>query len=122
VPVIHFHGTRDNFVPFEMAMSRVPSFMALKSVAESIRTWVRLNGCEEKPKTDVLSKDGEQTKVTRTTYSGGKDGAEVVLVVIEGGGHTWPGQPPPVGFLGKSAKNISANDLLWEFFQKHPLK
>jgi polyhydroxybutyrate depolymerase len=45
-----------------------------------------------------------------------------VLVVIEEGGHTWPGQEPLVGFIGKSAKNVSANDLIWEFFQKHKLK
>ena len=61
-------------------------------------------------------------KVTRKTYSGGKDGAEVVLIVIEEGGHTWPGQQPPVGFIGKSATNVSANDLMWEFFKKHPMK
>ena len=24
--------------------------------------------------------------------------------------------------LGKSTKDISANDLMWEFFQKHPMK
>lgn len=44
------------------------------------------------------------------------------MVVIEEGGHTWPGQEPPVWFIGKSAKNVSANDLMWEFFQKHKLK
>ena len=27
-----------------------------------------------------------------------------------------------IGFIGKSAKNITANDLLWDFFQKHPMK
>lgn len=59
--------------------------------------------------------------VTRTTY-GGKDGSEVVLVVIEEGGHTWPGRQPPVGFIGKAAKTVSANDLMWDFFQKHKLK
>ena len=96
--------------------------MKLKGVDESIQTWVKLNGCDEKPKTDTLSKDGDEMKVTRKTYGGGKDGAEVVLVVIEEGGHTWPGQQPPVGFIGKSAMNISANDLMWEFFKKHKLK
>jgi hypothetical protein len=55
-----------------------------KSVPESIQTWVKLNGCEGTPRTDALSKDGHEKKVTRTTYSGGKDFAEVVLVVIEG--------------------------------------
>jgi len=122
VPVIHFHGTKDTLVPFERPKGKTPSFMRFKSVEDSIQTWVKLNGCDEKPRTETLSKDGDEMKVTRKTYSGGKDGSEVVLVVIEGGGHTWPGQQPPVGFIGKSAKNISANDLMWEFFQKHKLK
>jgi polyhydroxybutyrate depolymerase len=113
VPVLHFHGTKDTFVPFEGRG---------RSVDDTIQKWVKLNGCDEKPKADVLSKNGEELKVTRKTYGGGKDGAEVVLIVIEDGGHTWPGQKPPVGFMGKSAMNISANDLIWEFFKKHPMK
>jgi polyhydroxybutyrate depolymerase len=122
VPVIHFHGTKDNVVPFQMAKEKALSFMKLKGVEDSIQTWVKLNGCNDKGTVDVLSKGGDELKVTRTTYSGGKDGAEVVSVVIEGGGHTWPGQKPPVGFIGESAMNISANDLIWEFFQKHKLR
>jgi polyhydroxybutyrate depolymerase len=122
VPVIHFHGTKDNIVPFEMAKGKTPAFMKLKGVEESVQTWVKLNGCDERPKTDTISKDGDEMKVTRKTYGGGKGGAEVVLVVIEEGGHTWPGQQPPVGFIGKSATNVSANDLMWEFFRKHKLK
>ena len=113
VPVIHFHGSKDGIVPFEMTKGKAPSFMNLKGVEDSIQTWVKLNGCEEKPKTDTLSKDGDEMKVTRTTYGGGKGGSEVVLVVVEGGGHTWPGREPPVGFIGESAKNVSANDLMW---------
>ena len=121
VPVIHFHGSQDTIVPFEMAKEKT-AFMRLKGVEDSIQTWVQLNGCEATPKVDTLSQDGDEMKVLRKTYGGGKEGAEVVLVVIEEGGHTWPGQQPPVGFIGKSAQNISANDLMWEFFQKHPLK
>ena len=122
VPVIHFHGTKDTFVPFEMAKGKTPAFMKLKGVEDSIQTWVKLNGCEEKPKTETLSKDGDEMKAIRKTYSGGKNGSEVVLVVIEDGGHTWPGMTPPANFMGKSAKNVSANDLMWEFFKKHKLK
>ena len=122
VPVIHFHGSKNNVVPFETAQGKTPSFMRLKGVEDSIQTWVKLNGCEETPKTDTISKDGDEMKVTRKTHGGGKDGSEVVLIVIEDGGHTWPGQQPPVSFIGKSVKNISANDLMWEFFQKHPMK
>lgn len=122
VPVIHFHGTEDSFVPFAAPSGKAPAFMRLKGVEESVQTWVKLNGCAAEPKTDTLSKDGDAMTVNRRTYGGGKDGAEVVLIVIEGGGHTWPGMKPMVGFIGKSATNISANDLMWEFFQRHTLK
>jgi polyhydroxybutyrate depolymerase len=122
VPVIHFHGSKDNIVPFEMKKGKTPSFMKLKAVEDSIQTWVKLNGCDEEPMTEMISKEDDEIEVTRTCYSGGKEDSEVVLVVIKEGGHTWPGQKPPVGFIGKSARNISANDLMWEFFQKHQMK
>jgi polyhydroxybutyrate depolymerase len=122
VPVIHFHGTKDTFVPFEAPKGNASAFMRLKGVEDSIQTWVKLNSCDDKAKADVLSKDGDDMKVTRATYSNGKDGSEVVLITITDGGHTWPGMKPPAGFMGKSALNISANDLMWEFFQKHKLK
>lgn len=122
VSVIHFHGTKDKFVPFEVEKDKALSFTKSIGVEDSIQTWVKLNGCEEEPKTDTLSKDGDGMKVTRKTYGGGKDGSEVILIVIDGGGHTWPGRQSPARILGKSAMNISANDLMWEFFQKHPMK
>jgi polyhydroxybutyrate depolymerase len=122
VPVIHFHGTEDNLVPFESGKRKKSSHAKFEDVEGSIRTWVKLNGCEAEPKTDTLSEDGDETPVTRKIYGGGKDGAEVVLIMIEGGGHTWPGQQPPVSFIGRSAKNISANDLMWKFLQKHPMR
>jgi polyhydroxybutyrate depolymerase len=121
VPVIHFHGTKDGLVPFAAANGNTPAFIKLQGVAESVQTWVKLNGCPPQPKTDQLSKTGDEMRVTRQTYGGGKRGAAVVLITIEGGGHTWPGMAPMVAFLGKSAMNISANDLMWEFFQKHKL-
>ena len=60
--------------------------------------------------------------VTRKIWGGGKDGSEVVLIEITGGGHTWPGREPPLEMLGASTTDISANDLMWEFFQRHARK
>ena len=121
VPVMHFHGTADTLVPFTGSNQRTPRGMKFLSVEETIKTWAKLNGCPDQPKatsTPDAAKDG--TPVTKKVYGSGKDGAEVVLFVIKDGGHTWPGQQPPVGFLGKSTANISANDLIWDFFVKHP--
>ena len=64
---------------------------------------------------------GDALPVTRLRWSGGRDGCEVELVRIEGGGHTWPGQKPPVGFIGRSTESVSANALLWAFFSRHRL-
>ncbi|MBI3863460.1 MAG: dienelactone hydrolase family protein [Planctomycetia bacterium] len=121
VPVIHFHGTNDKMVPFETAEGKFRSSLRGTTVDGSIQTWIRLNACDCDSKAiDVLSKPDDELKVTRTCYGPGKNGAEVVLVVVEGGGHTWPGRKPR--FRGKSALNVSANDLIWQFFEKHPLK
>lgn len=123
VPVVHFHGTDDQFAPFKGGRGLGISGTNFYSVEHSIEAWVKANGCNQEPAIEDLpdkAKDG--TTVTRKTYAGGKDGAEVVLVVIHGGGHTWPGQQPLLGFLGKSTEDISANDLMWDFFQKHPMK
>jgi polyhydroxybutyrate depolymerase len=123
VPVMHFHGTDDQFAPFKGGKgTKSLSSTDFYSVEHSIQAWVKVNGCKEQPTTEQLPgklKDG--TKVTKKTYSGGKNGAEVVLFVVEGGGHTWPGREPLFKYLGKSTQNISANDLMWEFFQMHSL-
>jgi len=60
--------------------------------------------------------------VIRKDYGKGKDDAEVVLYVIENGGHTWPGMTFSLGLLGLSTNNISANEVMWEFFRRHELK
>ena len=122
VSVLHFHGTMDEFIPFlggqgKKSITRTHYWPADRS----IRMWVESNGCDENPKIELLSKTGDDLTVTRKTYAAGKDGTEVVFVVIEGGGHTWPGMRSPSKTLGKSALNISANDLMWEFFAKHPM-
>lgn len=124
VSVLHFHGTGDEFAPFAGGRgSKSLSGTNFYSVEHSIRAWVKADDCPAVPKTDRLpdtAKDG--TRLTRTSYGPGREGAEVVLVTIEGGGHTWPGRQPPLKFLGKATKSVSANELMWEFFEKHPMK
>jgi len=122
VSVIHFHGTDDVFAPFEGGRGRGLSGTSFYSVDHSIAAWVEADGCDPNPVTIRLpdtTDDG--TTVTRTTYGPGKDGAQIVLIAIEGGGHTWPGREPRLASLGKSTRDISANDLMWDFFQRHPL-
>ena len=122
VSVLHFHGTRDEYIPFTGGKGAKSIFGTdYRPVVDSIREWANASGCDETPTIDILAEGGDGMKVTRSTYSGGRDGAEVALVVIEGGGHTWPGRKSAAAVLGRSTQAISANDLMWEFFQKHPM-
>jgi len=122
VPVMHFHGKSDNIVPVDGLGINAPKFLPFKSVEESIAIWCQIDECPDAPTiTEFPDKEDDGTTVQQKRWSG-KDGSEVVLIVIEGGGHTWPGKEPPVEFLGKSTLDISANDLIWEFFQNHPMK
>lgn len=125
VSVLHFHGTDDKFLPFaggRGAKSITQTVFHL--VEQTLSTWVKINGCPVLPKTTKVphvAKD--EMRVTRREYGAGKNGAEVVLYLIEGGGHTWPGRHPlvEIEFLGPTTGDISANDLMWSFFEKHPL-
>jgi polyhydroxybutyrate depolymerase len=124
VSVIHFHGDDDQFAPFDGGRgSKSLSQTGVQSVEHSIQVWARADGCPDTPAVAQMPQQVDDgTTVQRTTYGPGKQGAEVVLYTIKGGGHTWPGRDPAVDFLGKSTRNIVANDLIWEFFERHPMK
>jgi polyhydroxybutyrate depolymerase len=122
VPVLHIHGTRDGLVLYNGPDERIPKNLKFLSVDDTVRTWAKLDGCPPTPAVDLLPSLKDCIPIRRTIYGPGADGAEVVLYSIEGGGHTWPGRDPQLFFLGKSTMDVSANDLIWEFFQKHPMK
>jgi polyhydroxybutyrate depolymerase len=120
VSIIHFHGTDDLYAPFKGGRGRAQT--NFYSVDHSIQTWVKANHCNTKPTvTELPDLVNDKTRVIRKTYGSCKNGTEVVLITIEGGGHTWPGREPLIPSLGRSTKDISANDLMWEFFKKHPM-
>ena len=124
VSVIHCHGTDDEYAPFVGGRGPKSIFGTnFFSVEHSIRAWVKTNGCNDVPAVeDLPDRENDGTSLTRKTFGGGTDGAEVVLVTIHGGGHTWPGRPPRSKQLGRATKNLSANDLMWEFFVRHPMR
>ncbi|MFO1022283.1 MAG: dienelactone hydrolase family protein [Planctomycetales bacterium] len=125
VPVMHFHGTEDTFVAFDSERRRSRKFVRVKTVPETMEAVIRANHCSSDAEVkEFPDTDQDGAKVTRKCYPprDEREGAEVILFVVDKGGHTWPGQKPMAGFIGKSTLDISANDLMWEFFQKHPLK
>lgn len=123
IPVLEFHGTADGIVPWRGNDNGKPQLLHFQSVDATIQTWVNVDGCLPGPTVERLpSVAGDATSVSVTRYAPGKSGCDVVLVTITGGGHTWPGRPAPVNLLGLSTRTVSANDMIWDFFQRHPKK
>jgi polyhydroxybutyrate depolymerase len=138
VPVIAFHGTADPYVAYTGGLgpkalelptpdgkSTLGKSGAVKNATKgpSIPTitadWAKRNGCGTKPAAQQITKD-----VTQLTFPC-PAGAEVVLDRITGGGHSWPGSTASQAissFVGKTSMTISANSIMWQFFEAHPLR
>lgn len=113
VPIVAFHGTEDQLVPFEGGRAGRLG-LAAASVRENMRRWAQHNGCDMTLKTQRLAVD-----VLLESYGGCNAGADVRLYVVEEGGHTWPGAFD-VDFLGRTTHAIDATAIAWQFFAEHP--
>jgi polyhydroxybutyrate depolymerase len=116
VSVIIFHGTADEHVLYNGGepIKKVDRHARVdKSVSYAVSFWVKHDACSDTPKRS------EKGSIRTEIYDGGKDGAEVVLYTVNGGGHAWPGGEAYL--LGaEPTKEISATDLMWDFFVRHP--
>jgi polyhydroxybutyrate depolymerase len=122
VSVLILQGTADPLVPYRggaIAFGRG----RIIDTEDAARRWARLNGTATEPRPTVLLAPGkDHCGGLRLTYPGGRDGSEVVLVRLDGGGHTWPGggQYLPEGLIGRVCRDFSATTIIWEFFRTHP--
>lgn len=121
VSVLMLQGTRDPLVPYHggaVAFGRGK----IIDTEEAARRWAALNGGRE-PVREPLPADGkDRCGGLRTIYPGGRDGSEVTLVRLDGGGHTWPGgaQYLPQRLIGRVCRDFDATVLIWDFFKAHP--
>jgi polyhydroxybutyrate depolymerase len=141
VPVIAFHGTADPFVNYEGGLG--PKALSLpapngkgtlggsgaagaaptrgapgSSIPDQAAKWAQRNGCGATPVERTVA-----AKVTLIRYPCAPD-ATVELYRITGGGHAWPGSAfcrSIASYIGYTTFAISADDLMWAFFEAHPL-
>ncbi len=121
MPILHMHGTKDGLIPFEGTKDGGGPYR-FPSVEETLRHWLKVNHCSETPKVTELPATRDKIQVVRKAYRGGTEKAPVILYVIEGGGHTWPGMQRHAAFLGATTLNLVANDVMWDFFRQFKLK
>lgn len=117
MPALHIHGTADGLVPFQGSDKKKLPFIRFPSANDYVEICREFNGCDATPKVEKLPMDADKYVVVRKDFGKGKNGAEVVFYVIEGGGHTWPGRAAPT-VLGPATQNLNANAVIWDFFRR----
>ena len=107
VPMTGFYGLLDETNPYEGEAGFRPS------VDEAMSQWADRNGCGDYSETTI----GMTTRLEWDCPSGG----ETVLYVAADAGHTWPGrQPTPESATEEViSQDISATEVIWEFFARH---
>jgi polyhydroxybutyrate depolymerase len=113
ISMLEFHGTADGTVPYTGKPGRYVS------AEQAFAFWAGTSACSGAPELSFARGDASCQR-----YSHCAGGAEVGLCTIDEGGHTWPGGLD--NFLveqsaGKVSDDLSANDAIWQFFQRHPL-
>jgi polyhydroxybutyrate depolymerase len=142
VPVVAFHGTADTFVSYNGGLgssvanlpspdgkgtigqsgaattTTAPGTPKPKTIEDITADWAARNGCSAKKTEKKVASD-----VTLLAWSCPK-GDEAELYRVEGGGHSWPGSEfskQVASVVGKTTDSISADEIMWKFFQEHPL-
>jgi len=115
VPVIHFHGTADQNVPLlggvgPKSVDKTPK----PPVMDTIDFWIKRDGASPQPQVTRFG------SITKRVYAAANGSAEVVFYLIAGGGHAWPGGKQMLSILDKPTMEISATQLIWQFFAAHP--
>jgi poly(3-hydroxybutyrate) depolymerase len=99
VSLVAFHGRQDT---------------VFDAPDEGVAAWRRHAGCRP----PLRAAHGNSGTVTRSATSC-RDGSDVVVYELAEMGHAWPGATGDNRMAAPDAP-ISASELLWEFFRRHP--
>ncbi len=125
VPVLQIHGDADPVWPYLGGESdvafiggRFPPIPPALTGGGLDRGWVARDGCDPTPAEATLpdlAADG--TTSTMRRWSGCRDGVEVALLTVHGGGHTWPGGDAYLAerTVGRVARDFSASSMALDF-------
>jgi len=111
VPLVAFHGTADDEVPyFDSALTvlRRPPPATWATLPPSIRFWASKDGCRG------VSTSRLAPHIVRTRFD--HCAADVVLYTVQDGLHAWPGGEADGD---EPTQELSASHALWEFFVRH---
>lgn len=136
VPVLTVHGTADpillfnggvNAAALDAALGGEDSSTTSTTVAAdldgegypaTVRGWAGLNGCDDSSQDDRVSDE-----VLRRTFDC-PDDAPVEFLIVEGGGHSWPGSEfsqSIESIVGPTTFDVDGSREVWEFLSQFSL-
>lgn len=145
IPIMFFMGSEDPLIPREgeaRDLGKAGEFLGLSEMgintvggnvgklaglytaSDVVEYWCRHNGCAPQARVENLpDTHNDGCRVRKEAYGPGSGGSEVICYTIDGGGHTWPGGAflSVGGVFGRTTQDISASQLMWDFFARHPL-
>jgi polyhydroxybutyrate depolymerase len=114
VPVLHIHSLLDAKVPYEDGIGiRGYNFAPVDS---ALQVMAANAGCSNTPET---VDDG---KVIITRWTDCENGVSIESYATHDGGHSWLGSTEHPAWADEPSKYVSANDLIWEFFERFELE
>ncbi|MBL1154653.1 MAG: hypothetical protein D8M51_06970 [Ignavibacteriae bacterium] len=113
ISIIAFNSTTDENIPYN-GISEEDSLAEMKTlpVEKVIDMWVKNFNC-------VHIRTSDSSSFQKINYINEK-GIEIILYKMFSGGHSWPGGQKIRKFADNPVKNVSATDLIWEFFKNNP--
>jgi len=113
VSLIIFNSADDQHIPYNGGVGEKSLVDVEKLPVETVvNFWVDNYKC-------YLMNKSESSSFHKTYYKNNK-GTEIVLYKMLSGGHSWPGGEKIRMFGDTPVKNVSATDLIWEFFKDNP--
>ncbi|NND34821.1 MAG: T9SS type A sorting domain-containing protein [Saprospiraceae bacterium] len=115
VPIIHFHSYLDGSVPYAGGMGNGVSNHHNPPLDSVAQVFGEINACQTKR--DTLT---HNDMFTHIRWNDCDCEAEINQYLTRDGGHSWPGGMKTA--IGDPVSTyISANDLMWDFFQNYSL-
>ena len=115
VSLIIFNSVDDQHIPYNGGVGEKSLVDVEKLPVETVlNLWVNKYNC-------FLMNKLESSAFHKTSYKNNND-TEIVLYKMLSGRHSWPGGEKIRRFADTPVKNVSATDLIWEFFKDNPKK
>ncbi|MBL6979963.1 MAG: prolyl oligopeptidase family serine peptidase [Anaerolineales bacterium] len=111
IPVISFHGLKDEIIPFEGTTHN--EYVNVPYVPDWAAAWAKRNACSPEAESD--SKGGV---INTEIWTDCAEDADVLLYSLALEAHNWPTTTFGGGGFEPA---ITVNDLIWEFFDAHPM-